>query len=220
MEIGVPKKENVHKRIRIIGAGPGAPEYFSLAGRRAAQESDIVVGSQRLLELVSNHPMRRVAGPAVESTLAAISSCAPEKTVSVLVSGDPGLLSLARLVIARFGRFACEVIPGISSLQVAFARVALDWYDAKVVDAHGSAPELSPSALAAEAKTAIFLGSARAASWLSDLSAALRSSHALVACSHLTQPNEYVREVLPENLPSLATAPSTVLLVLRKDLWQ
>jgi precorrin-6y C5,15-methyltransferase (decarboxylating) CbiE subunit len=210
---------NVPRRIRIVGAGPGAPEYFTLAGRRAVQQSDVLIGSQRLLDLLPDHRGRVVAGPGVESSLAAIESCGPEQQVAVLVSGDAGLLSLARFVVARFGRAACEVIPGVSALQVAFARVALDWSDARIVDAHGGSPERPAAALASEAKAAVFLGSARAEDWLADLAGALGSTHSFVACSHLTTAEETVREVAPQDLRLLVAAPMTVLLVLRKDVW-
>ena len=39
------------------------------------------------------------------------------KNIAVLVTGDPGIFSLARLVIERFGREQCRVIPGISSIS-------------------------------------------------------------------------------------------------------
>jgi precorrin-6B methylase 1 len=136
-----------------------------------------------------------------------------------LVSGDPGLLSLARLVVARFGRNACEVIPGVSTLQVAFARVALEWLDARVVDAHGAAPDFPAADLVSAAKAAVFLGSPHASNWLEELADAVGSTHALVACTSLTMADERVCEVRPQDLRQLAAAPRTVLLVLRRDLW-
>jgi cobalt-precorrin-7 (C5)-methyltransferase len=210
---------NVPRRICIVGAGPGAPEYFTLAGRRAAEAADIVIGSHRLLALVPDHRARVVAGPGVEASFAAIESCRPDQRVTILVSGDAGSFSLARFVVARFGRSACEVIPGVSALQVAFARVALEWTDARIIDAHGGPPEQPATALVSEAKAAVFLGSARAADWLADLAGALHSSHAFIACSHLTLAGERVREVAPQDLRRLACALMTVLLVLRKDLY-
>lgn len=210
---------NVLPRIQIVGAGPGSPDYLTFAGRRAVEQSDVLVGAQRLLDLFPAHPARVAMRPGVESALAAISACGTEKRVAVIVSGDPGLLSLARSVLAEFGRSACQVIPGVSALQVAFARVALDWSDARVIDAHGAAPDFPVSELAGVAKAALFLGSARAAAWLETLAGALGSTHGFVACSNLTLGDEQVREVMPQDLQSLAPAPRTVLLVLRKDIW-
>jgi len=45
--------------------------------------------------------------------------------IAVLVTGDPGLFSLAKPVIERFGRTRCRVIPGVSSVQTAFARIGV-----------------------------------------------------------------------------------------------
>lgn len=204
--------------IRIVGAGPGAPECFTPAGQLAARQSDVVIGSERLLALVPDHPRRVLAGPAVEPTLEAIARWEGRK-VAVLVSGDPGLCSLARHVVARFGRGACEVIPGISAVQVAFARVALEWSDARIVSAHGSIPDERPDALATRGKLAILLGCPAADTWLANLARALASSHTFVACSNLTMTDEQVWQVQPDDARTLATRGRTILLALRKDLW-
>ena len=63
------------------------------------------------------------------------------RRVAVLVSGDPGLYSLAQNVVRRFGREHCEVVPAVSSVQVAFARLGLDWADARILSAHGRTPD-------------------------------------------------------------------------------
>ena len=54
---------------------------------------------------------------------------------------------------------------------------------------------------------------------LENLGEAVGSSHAFVACSSLTLDDEAVRVVTPGDLPRLATAMKTLLLVLRKDVW-
>ena len=70
-----------------------------------------------------------------------IESLRPEGPVTVLVSGDPGFFSLAKLVLRRFGRENCRIVPGISSVHVAFSRICLDWADAKIISAHVSDPD-------------------------------------------------------------------------------
>lgn len=72
--------------------------------------------------------------------------------------GDPGLASLAKLVLRRFGLHACEVLPGISSVQVAFARLGLDWLDARILSAHARLPLAVLGELSDYAKLAILAG--------------------------------------------------------------
>jgi precorrin-6Y C5,15-methyltransferase (decarboxylating) len=50
--------------------------------------------------------------------------------VAVLVSGDPLFYGLARFLCERVGQDRCEIVPHVSSMQLAFARVKESWDDA------------------------------------------------------------------------------------------
>lgn len=60
-----------------------------------------------------------------------------DKKVAVLVSGDPGLYSFLSYLLKHFDPGELEVIPGLSSVQVAFARAGMTWQDAVIVSLHG-----------------------------------------------------------------------------------
>ncbi len=72
-----------------------------------------------------------------------IMSLGKSKKVVVLVSGDPGFFSYARLIIDKIGIENCEVIPGISSVQLTFAKIGKTWNDACFVSLHGRAGKLA-----------------------------------------------------------------------------
>jgi precorrin-6Y C5,15-methyltransferase (decarboxylating) len=57
----------------------------------------------------------------------------------VLASGDPGFFGIVRAL--RRAGLRAEVLPAVSSVALAFARLGLPWDDAVVVSAHGSAGE-------------------------------------------------------------------------------
>lgn len=61
--------------------------------------------------------------------------------VVVMVSGDPGYFSLLDAVRRTFPPELIDVIPGISAIQFAFARLALPWHDAAFLSFHGREPE-------------------------------------------------------------------------------
>ena len=118
--------------IFVVGCGPGARSILPTL-RRAVAEAEALVGSRRLLDLFADggRQERTVVEGDVAAALAAIETHrAAGRRVAVLVSGDPGLFSLARCVAERFGRANCRFIPGVSSVQLAFARLGLDWSDA------------------------------------------------------------------------------------------
>ncbi|KKK60603.1 hypothetical protein LCGC14_3022700, partial [marine sediment metagenome] len=94
-----------------------------------------VLPEDLLLEIV-----REFGYEYITDVLDQIQLAAKDKSVAVLVSGDPGLFSLSKSVLTRLGHDRCTVIPAVSSLQVAFAKTGLDWQDAKIISAHHKLP--------------------------------------------------------------------------------
>jgi precorrin-6y C5,15-methyltransferase (decarboxylating) CbiE subunit len=158
-------------------------------------------------------------GADTAATLEAVASVRSSgRKVAVLVSGDPGLFSLAQKVVQRFGRDACGIISGISSVQVAFARVGLDWTDAHVLSAHGRTPTVSPDELLAVDKLAILAGNREALQWSAEIADGLRTTHAIFLCENLTLEDERIRLMEPEQLERIDAASLSIVLILRRTL--
>ncbi len=208
------------KQIVIVGCGPGAPDYMTPAASRAAMAADVLVGAARLLELFPESKAERIPlTSGLEQVLDQIEARFPDKRVAVLVTGDPGLYSLSKLVIARFGRDCCEVIPGISSVQVAFARLGLDWSDASIVSAHKRDPQVDPEELFRSPKIVILCGRQGVLPWIATLVQDARAQdHALFVMEDLTLPTESIVQVHPPDLPSVHAGPRTIVVVVGKDL--
>lgn len=183
--------------IVIAGCGPGSRDYVTSAVQAAVSEADVLFGASRLLALFPGFTGETVAIRAdIEGALNRLAACVDAgRRVVVLVTGDPGVCSLARPVLARFGKERCRIIPGISAVQTAFARLALDWTAARIVDAHAGIPELSPSSFAGERVLAVVGGNAKAWPWVLEVAELLAVSHRLHVCSDLSLPTESVREI-------------------------
>ncbi len=206
------------QKIVIVGCGPGGAQCVTPLARAAVERVDVVLGSRRLLDLFPDCEAEKVTlSAAVEPALEAIAEHYPRRKVAVLVSGDPGLFSLAKSVIGRLGSDACEVIPGISSLQVAFARLGLDWSDARIISAHGRLPQASPEELAGADTIALFAGTPQAAGWAGRLAVELASSHRVYACDNLTLADERVRLVQPAELTAMELASLSLIVFVRND---
>ena len=200
--------------ITIAGCGPGSLDYVTPAARHAIEQAQVLVGAKRLLDAFPNLAAERiVVGANIPQILDAIAARLDQRVV-VLVTGDPGLCSLARPVLRRFGREACRVIPGISSVQAAFASVGIDWQNARILSAHDTAPALDPSSLATEEKLAVLAGNPANAAWLDALVPALAPTHEIYLCENLTLDDESVRRV--ETLP-MNPASRSILLLIRKE---
>ena len=104
----------------------------------------------------------------------------------MLVSGDPGLFSLAeRGLPGGSAAISCRVIPAVSSLQVAFARLGLDWEDVRMISAHGRLPPGSTRILRRADKLAVPGGREATPSWAASASNG-SSSRATPPCSAKT----------------------------------
>ena len=131
------------KPITIAGCGPGSLDSVTPVARHAIEQAQVLVGAKRLLDSFPNVAAERIiVGANIAQSLDAIAAHMGQRRIVVLVTGDPGLCSLARPVIRRFGRAACRVIPGISSVHAAFASLGIDWQNARVLSAHDTAPAL------------------------------------------------------------------------------
>ena len=207
------------KPIVIVGCGPGNADYLTVAALNAVEDAEVLVGADHLLTLFPAVGSRRIE--VTGSMTAVLDQLEPllDQQVCVLVSGDSGLFSLAQLVIRRFGRKNCRVIPGISSVQVAFSRLALSWSSALLISAHGRLPQQTTADLAAYDRIALLAGDRTAINWTADQLAELGDAYLVVSCENLTLDDETIRQFLTANELRRATFPSrTVLLMLKKGL--
>ena len=209
----------IASQISIVGCGPGSQEYVTPAAIAAVEKADLVIGPERLLVLFASRPLKSVVvNSSVEQVLDVIEQRTDCKNIAVLVTGDPGIFSLARLVIERFGRKQCRVIPGISSIQAAFARIGLDWVDAKIISAHKEDPYPDESLLKSD-KVAVLLGRAGSLRWVADhIVENAPADRRIFIFENLTMDNESMRETRREELRDLHVSSRTVVLVIKGDL--
>lgn len=206
--------------ITIVGCGPGSPEYITPLALKAVQRAKILVGARRLLDLFPDHRAKTVIemGAKVETVLEEMAGL-QDRPMVVLVSGDPGLSSLGRPVIARFGLEACRVIPGISSIQVAFARLGLDWGKARIIDAHGQDPGLDfKDVLSSGVENIAVLGGRKGSlEWLARAVKGLGPDWDIYVCENLTLPDEKIRLVKPKILGQLEVSSRTIFLIIKRE---
>ena len=204
-------------RILIAGCGPGAASYVTPEAREAVLQAEVLVGAQRLLDLF---PEARAECIAVRGdACATVEAVARNRSrrVVILVTGDPGIASLASSVLKHFGRDACRMIPGLSSVQVAFARLGLDWIDARILSAHGDTPGIDIGILSRERKIAILAGSSGSSRWAADVAEHLGATWQLFVAENLTLEDERMYRTTPEALRTGVFPPLSIFLLVRSD---
>jgi precorrin-6Y C5,15-methyltransferase (decarboxylating) len=138
-------------RIAIVGLD-GIPPGAEI--ERLLADAALVAGGRRHLETLGVGEERAVVLEGdLSEALARIADT--EEPVVVLSSGDPGFFGIVRLLGARFGRANLRVLPGLSSVSLAFARAGISWDDAVTVSAHGRDPRRAVNVCRAYPKVAV-----------------------------------------------------------------
>ena len=126
----------------MAGIGPGNPDFVLPAARAAIEGAEVLVGGSRALADFARQGQETMT---IRGDIAAVLAFIKEKLekthVVVMVSGDPGYYSLLDALRREFPPRSLIVIPGISSLQMAFARLALPWHEARLASFHGRVPQ-------------------------------------------------------------------------------
>ncbi|MBL9124785.1 MAG: precorrin-6y C5,15-methyltransferase (decarboxylating) subunit CbiE [Planctomycetaceae bacterium] len=126
----MPSSEKIH----IIGIGDDGLTGVTDAARQLIANADLLVGSADTLALVpKNRAERLPVEDSFDGALQRIGKSPHQKTV-VLASGDPLFYGVARYLCAKLGKERFEVLPHVSSMQLAFARVKESWEEAYLTD--------------------------------------------------------------------------------------
>ncbi len=137
---------------RIIGVLDNGVDGLTPQALAHLQAADLVIGAERTLALfdtvISTKAERRDMGGQLASVAEWVADARNAgRRVAVLATGDPLCHGIASFLIGKLGLPACEILPNVSTLQWAFARLGLAWQEAKICSAHSKdAGEWSPGA--------------------------------------------------------------------------
>lgn len=101
--------------------------------------AQVLVGGERQLAWYDDHPAEKIVVKApVDPILDTIAERLKEgKEVVVVASGDPLYFGIADTLVRRFGQGDVDILPNISSLQAAAARIKIPWQEVVSVSLHG-----------------------------------------------------------------------------------
>src|SRR3989304_3862475 len=123
--------------IPIVGVAAGGPSGLSPELCRTISEAEMVFGGHRLLDMFPALAGEKVP---ITNNLQAIADLIKahrgRKRMVVLASGDPGFYGIARYLTEKLGKDVFEIFPGVSAMQLAFARIGEHWDDAVLTSVH------------------------------------------------------------------------------------
>ena len=189
-------------KIYIIGIGPGSSEYLTKKAVDTVKMSDYTVGSTRAIDLFDDvqntiaFNVKELLDTLEEGVELAVNG----NTISILSTGDPGFSGVLNTVLRisdekNFPKENIEVIPGISSLQLAAARNYIQWDNANVMTFHGRENIEDILPVINNGKVTIALPSRKVkdmAQFLLDNG--VEPSRKVVVCERLSYPDEQIVE--------------------------
>ncbi|QDV32802.1 precorrin-6y C5,15-methyltransferase (decarboxylating) subunit CbiE [Tautonia plasticadhaerens] len=205
-------------KVVILGVGDDGLSGLTESARVIVAGADLILGAPAALKAVEEAGGRKVAlssdmGRAVDQVREAMDSAGRPVLVS---TGDPLFYGIARYLCDRLGEDRFEIVPHVSSMQLAFARVKESWDDAYLADLGSRPVEAIVSRIRNAEKVGLFSSDrcpprrlARAM-----LDRGLDDFRAFV-CEHLGSPDERVTQAGLAELAEMDFDPLHVLILVR-----
>lgn len=208
------------KSITIIGCGPAGIEYCIPFAVDHIKKSDVVIGSRRLLseyqELCENKELIEIDADVLSLLAKMEIIISHNRSIAVLVTGDPGIASIALSIINFFGKEICQCIPGISSVQLACARLCLDWTNALIINAHKEVPSIPVHNLQLNSLVIMLCGNKLSWPWILSAAEKLHFTHNGFRCENLGMKNEKISLLTLNNITTLSPGGGNSVLIWKK----
>ncbi len=125
----------------IIGVLDNGVAGLSQQAVEQIRRADLVIGASRTLalfeaEFSKTAQQRDLAAGLTKLPLWTEQALVENLRVVILATGDPMCHGIGRYLLNKLDAGSCEVIPNVSTLQLAFARLGLAWQDAVICSAH------------------------------------------------------------------------------------
>jgi precorrin-6Y C5,15-methyltransferase (decarboxylating) len=207
-------------KIVIVGIGDDGIAGLTEAARAVVTQADVVLGAEPILRLLGTNPAASrfvPLDPDMSRALVQVREALSAQRPVLISYGDPLFYGVARYLTERLGKDRFEVIPHVSSMQLAFARVKESWDDAYLTSLDGRPLESIIDRIRVADKVGLFA---------SDECPPRKLAKALLdqgidyfrtyICEHLGQPDERVTQAELPELLDLEFDRLHVLILLRK----
>lgn len=205
-------------KIQIIGIGDDGLEGVTEAARRMIEQADLIIGASPMLALLPTSTAERLELDAdLGGVVERLRSASSDQRIVVLASGDPLFYGTARYLCTKLGKERFEVLPHVSSMQLAFARVKESWEEAYLTDLSRRPLESILDRVRIAEKVGLFTSDEQSPSAVAQtlLDHQLDYFTAYV-CENLGSPDERVTNAELRDLIGQTFAPLNVMILIRK----
>jgi precorrin-6Y C5,15-methyltransferase (decarboxylating) len=205
-------------RIHIIGVGSDGLAGLTARARDILQSAEVVFGAEAVLQQLPELRAERIRiGSDLQEVIATLTTYLGRKRLAVVAGGDPLFYGVARYLCDRMGKDRFEVLPHVSTMQLAFARVKESWEEAYLTNLQTHPLETVLDRIRTAEVVGLFTseeeGPAEVAREL--LARGLDYFRAFV-CENLGAPDERVTQGELSDLQEMEFAPLNVVILKRK----
>jgi precorrin-6Y C5,15-methyltransferase (decarboxylating) len=210
--------ERNETKIPIIGIGSDGLSGVSTRSREILQQAELIFAPEAVLPLLAEltGEKKRLGGD-LQDTIETIRHHLGRKRMVVVAPGDPLFYGVARFLCDRIGKESFEVVPHVSSMQLAFARIKESWEEAYLTDVgHRSLDEVVDRIRSAETVGLFTSEQHDPASIARELLARGIDYFRAYVCENLGGPDERLTQGDLTDIADMEFAPLNVMILRRK----
>jgi len=204
-------------RIHIVGIGDDGVEGLTGQARQLIDQAQVLIGAEPALQQIASTAAEKIAvGADLSKLKEAISAIGDRRTV-MLASGDPLFYGIARYLTEAFGKDRFEVVPHVSSMQLAFARVKESWDDAYLSNLATQSLDRVVDNIRTAERAGLFTTEAITPSVVAEALLDRRIDYfAAYVCENLGTPDETVTQGNLESIRGQSFSPLNVMVLVRR----
>jgi precorrin-6Y C5,15-methyltransferase (decarboxylating) len=208
----------VEPKIHIVGIGSDGPAGLTARARELVAAADLLLGAENALDLLPEGKGERVRiGPDLHEVVRLLEVNLGRRRIAIVAVGDPLFYGVARYLCDRLGKEHFEVLPHVSSMQLAFARVKESWEEAFLTNLAGHPLETVLDRIRTAETVGLFPGPEEGPAEIArQLRARGLDYFRAYVCENLGAPDERVTQGELADVQDMEFAPLNVMILRRK----
>ncbi len=203
--------------IYIIGMSDDGLEGLSSTAVARLKEADLIVGSAPLLDKTQQFSAKKEVVGGDLDKLAMLLDKHTSGNAVVLAGGDPLFYGTARYLCDRLGKDRFEVVPHVSTMQLAFARVKENWDEAYLTNLATQSLDRVLERIRTAEKIGLFTSEQVTPAILAEQLVQRGFDYfTIYVCENLGSPDERVTRGSPVEIARQKFGPLNVMILVRK----
>jgi precorrin-6B C5,15-methyltransferase / cobalt-precorrin-6B C5,C15-methyltransferase len=204
-------------KVYIIGIGDDGLDGLTRTAISHLEAADLILGQTSLLAKVEHLRGRKEPITSDLDQLANLVDRFDGGDAVLLTYGDPLFYGTARFLCDRLGKERFEVLPHVSSMQLAFARVKENWEDAYLSSVANQPLDTLIDRIRTSNKVGLFTSDQITPQVIAQrMLAASIDYFTIYVCENIGSPNERVTRGTVEDISKQRFSPLNVLVLIRK----